>query len=636
MATQATFQEQHDGLNRLVRTWKRRQQLQMTLLWLPRSLIPGLIAGIALLLIARSRPLLTNDQIIMVTLGAIAVSVVVMLLIVWVIWLWSRTSVQSANIFDVMFDLGERVSTALELIEGRIYTNTELINFQVQDAWERAKVVNYTDRLPLIWDWRSWLGAIFLLLAFIILLLLPNPQAEITRQFENQQGAIEDAAETVEPIRDNVATDTTLTPEERARLLEELKKATDTLAEPEVKPEEAYAALSDAESELQQQADNLNQSVENQRTAMEQAAEALRNLSTMPQSAPDSDQDTIPTLEQLQQEMNGMSEAERMETANALEQAADALQETNPEAAAALRQAAEALRQGDIQAAQEAMQEASEAMQQGQQQMQQQSQSGQQMAQNADQIRQAAEQIIQQAQQSSQQQGQQQTRPNQQQGGQEGQQQSGSEGSQQNQQGSQPQGQQGVQSQQGESGAQGEQSSEQSTSGEDGQQAGQQSQPGGEEGALQANIPGMGQDSQTQGQGEQPGQQGGSSGAGDSPGDAGSEENTAARNNNAGAAQDNDPDGTGEGNPLFRDAQRVGGESDEQIFLESDARDLPASEGEFSQNPAGQSLVPYSQVYSQYLNSANRALESDYIPLGLRDVVRDYFTSLEPAQNSGQ
>jgi hypothetical protein len=42
--------------------------------------------------------------------------------------------------------------------------------------------------------------------------------------------------------------------------------------------------------------------------------------------------------------------------------------------------------------------------------------------------------------------------------------------------------------------------------------------------------------------------------------------------------------------------------------------------------------VPYNEVFSDYSEAANRALDQDYIPLGLRDVVRDYFSSLEPGQ----
>jgi len=55
-------------------------------------------------------------------------------------------------------------------------------------------------------------------------------------------------------------------------------------------------------------------------------------------------------------------------------------------------------------------------------------------------------------------------------------------------------------------------------------------------------------------------------------------------------------------------------------------------EGDFSENPTGDVTIPYDQVYSDYSEDAQQALENDYIPLGLEDVVRDYFTSIEPGQ----
>lgn len=42
------------------------------------------------------------------------------------------------------------------------------------------------------------------------------------------------------------------------------------------------------------------------------------------------------------------------------------------------------------------------------------------------------------------------------------------------------------------------------------------------------------------------------------------------------------------------------------------------------------STVPYQQVYGDYRDAANEALQDDYIPLGLKGYVREYFTSLEP------
>ena len=69
-----------------------------------------------------------------------------------------------------------------------------------------------------------------------------------------------------------------------------------------------------------------------------------------------------------------------------------------------------------------------------------------------------------------------------------------------------------------------------------------------------------------------------------------------------------------------------------EIELESDTSGMPLQEGEFTENPTGQASVPYNEVFGDYADAANRALESDYVPLGLRDLVRDYFTGLEPGR----
>jgi hypothetical protein len=44
----------------------------------------------------------------------------------------------------------------------------------------------------------------------------------------------------------------------------------------------------------------------------------------------------------------------------------------------------------------------------------------------------------------------------------------------------------------------------------------------------------------------------------------------------------------------------------------------------------GTALVPYYQVYYDYLDAANQAVEQSYIPAGLKDYVRAYFSQLEP------
>jgi hypothetical protein len=43
-----------------------------------------------------------------------------------------------------------------------------------------------------------------------------------------------------------------------------------------------------------------------------------------------------------------------------------------------------------------------------------------------------------------------------------------------------------------------------------------------------------------------------------------------------------------------------------------------------------QSLIPYNQVFGDYRDAAYQAMDDNYVPLGLKAYVRDYFSSLEP------
>ena len=65
----------------------------------------------------------------------------------------------------------------------------------------------------------------------------------------------------------------------------------------------------------------------------------------------------------------------------------------------------------------------------------------------------------------------------------------------------------------------------------------------------------------------------------------------------------------------------VGREGDDGVSV-GDAP-LPASEG-------GRAIVPYREVYAEYADQAGAALEGSYIPLWMKQYVRDYFSSLEP------
>ena len=66
------------------------------------------------------------------------------------------------------------------------------------------------------------------------------------------------------------------------------------------------------------------------------------------------------------------------------------------------------------------------------------------------------------------------------------------------------------------------------------------------------------------------------------------------------------------------------------IELEAGSSEILVDSGEFSENPLGESRIPYTLLYHEYRESANTALETEYIPLGLRAVIRSYFSAIEP------
>jgi hypothetical protein len=75
----------------------------------------------------------------------------------------------------------------------------------------------------------------------------------------------------------------------------------------------------------------------------------------------------------------------------------------------------------------------------------------------------------------------------------------------------------------------------------------------------------------------------------------------------------------GSGDELFIPGQETG-QGETQVREQTDP--LPGT--------PGQALVPYYEVYYEYLDAANQTIERSVIPSGLEDYVREYFSRLEP------
>ncbi|MBI5829867.1 MAG: hypothetical protein HZB20_10110 [Chloroflexi bacterium] len=162
-------------------------------------------------------------------------------------------------------------------------------------------------------------------------------------------------------------------------------------------------------------------------------------------------------------------------------------------------------------------------------------------------------------------------------------------------------------------------------------QAGQAQQ--GAQGQGQGGQQGQGQNGQSQnGQGASQGQgqgQGGGAGRGESDGGTG-------QGGEAGSTTGPSNNGPGDGGvrtyePIYS-PYHLGGTGGPEAPLAGTGD--PGSEvvGEGPSRPptSGAAQVPYNEVYDQYYQSAQYAIDSGAVPPGFKPVIKDYFSSLEP------
>lgn len=156
---------------------------------------------------------------------------------------------------------------------------------------------------------------------------------------------------------------------------------------------------------------------------------------------------------------------------------------------------------------------------------------------------------------------------------------------------------------------------------------GHQSGPGSQSG--QGNQPGQG--SGQNGSSSQPGSAGSGAGSGRGSGDSGN-----ARGPEAGSNpidQDNGPGDGGEKTyePIYAPS-RLGGSGEDTVTLPGSGDPNGEVMGQSGVTPGtnNPSQVPYTQVFAEYANAYRQAIDSGQVPPQLRDLIRQYFSSLEP------
>lgn len=144
---------------------------------------------------------------------------------------------------------------------------------------------------------------------------------------------------------------------------------------------------------------------------------------------------------------------------------------------------------------------------------------------------------------------------------------------------------------------------------------------------------GQGQGQQANGQGSQngqsgqnPGGTGSGNGSGDAPGQTGPEAGTNPIDQNNGPG-----DGGQESYEQIYAPSLLGGDGNTTVNLPGSGQDGDViGQGPTDPSQPGQSLVPYTEVYSQYDQFNRQAIESGDIPVDFMSIIRNYFDSLQP------
>jgi hypothetical protein len=83
---------------------------------------------------------------------------------------------------------------------------------------------------------------------------------------------------------------------------------------------------------------------------------------------------------------------------------------------------------------------------------------------------------------------------------------------------------------------------------------------------------------------------------------------------------------------VFAPLDRLGGPGDPSYIAGSGGTGQSQQGQGQGQGTNNQSFVPYTNVLQDFTDFATNSLDRSYVPLDVKDYVRDYFSSLEPSR----
>jgi hypothetical protein len=604
-------------LHSILGSVQRRLRLREAARLLPMAVALGMGASVALAVGWRLKGNLSLVTLLSVVLLLVGAAVLTTFLYAW---LRPREVMHTARVADHLLSLDERLATALEAPSRLpVHPNAvqlELRSAQLDDALTSAASISMRRDLPLKVAGQKFLPVGLLALLLLMTLFAPNPlsssvDAALKGQIAQEQQKIQSIEETVKAfprLSQNPALQA---------LLKELSDLSRDLSSGDLKREEALARLSESESKLQK---SLDAQAKSQRAALDALAEQLAGSESaaakeVGEALKSGDaQKASDALKAAGANADKMSPEERKAMADALKQARDNIASLDPEMARRLNDAAEALSGSDQDATKKALEELGKQVAETDQKLATQQQISQVLAQ----LQQSKQNIAQAG-----------------------------------------QGKPTVSSGNATAIANGT-STAISTSIAQGQ-ATQQPIPGTSQAAgtsvaqgsppVQGQLPGTGTPLSQRPTGTQSANAGGTpvlaqgtpggltgtstpiagDGQGQSGGQPGDGTGESDNQGNLPGQGGTQSWGTGHQEPVYAPPSSVSATLTPVVIKgqpnpEGDQGSLPINGG----TSRGEALVPYEQVYNRYREQAGSALGSDYIPQGYKDLVRDYFSELQP------
>ncbi|MCS7056864.1 MAG: hypothetical protein NZM18_11915 [Thermoflexales bacterium] len=359
-----------DELRASVQAWSRRARLQHSFSLIFFGLACSLGAALLIALASRVFPLMSTATLIALSIALAVAGTVGAFAYPWL--RHARTQpLQWARIFDQRFGLQERISTALEISEGRLSVKNDLIrNVQRRDAGHIVASTDARRLMPLQLSRRDAIVSLVLLIALVIAILLPNPQQQILAQREQLRQTIAQQIEQLEQAK-QIIKDSALSNAQKQAAIQALDEARRKLEDPNITPEEALAAINEAQSQLDALNDQAaQQQVEDLRRAGESLApDALTNALANALANEDFDRaaNEMRNLTHSSETGQPLSEEEWQRAANQLDQLARSVQNSDPELAQRLREAAQNMREGNVEAAQQQLDQAAQSLERAQQ-----------------------------------------------------------------------------------------------------------------------------------------------------------------------------------------------------------------------------------------------------------------------------